>query len=277
MRAERIDETLFRKYLLGDLSEDQQVDVEDRAFADREVLDALEAAEADLIDAWVRGELSPSERRAFERRFLTSLQRRNKVEFARALAKVTSESQPAEAPRKTFWRWPFAMQWSPALQWAAGLACLFCVAATAWFAIENAAMRSRVSILEARLHQQEHPQSTAPAPGVASLVLLPGLSRSETQVPRLSLDPAAQIIRIEVKLEPRDDYPRFRAELRTRRGDEVLTLASLPRRTTAEGYGVLIEAPVSVVPPGQYELELKGIKENSAEDVGFYYFNIDQR
>jgi len=277
MRAERIDETLFLKYLLGDLSEDRQVDVEDRAFADREFLDALEAAEADLIDAWVRGELSPSERRAFERRFLTSPQRRNKVEFARALAKVTSESQLAEAPRKTFWRWPFGMRWSPALQWAAGLALLFCVVATTWFAIENAAMRSRVSVLEARLDQQEHHRSTAPAPGVASLVLMPGLSRSETRVPQLGLDPAAQIIRIEVKLEPRDDYPRFRAELRTRRGDEVLTLANLPRRDTAEGYGVLVEAPVSVVPPGQYELELKGIKGNSAEDVGFYYFNIEQR
>ena len=276
MRAERIDETLFLKYLLGDLSEDRQVDVEDRAFADREVLDALEAAEADLIDAWVRGELSPSERRAFERRFLTSPQRRNKVEFARALAKVTSESQPAEAPRKTFWRWPFGMQWSPALQWAAGLAFLFCVAATTWFAIENAAMRSRMSVLEARL-DQEHHRSTAAAPGVASLVLLPGLSRSETRVPQLSLDPAVQIVRIEVKLEPRDDYPRFRAELCTGRGDEVLTFANLPRRETADRYAVVVEAPVSVLPPGQYELELKGFKGNSAEDVGFYYFNIDQR
>jgi hypothetical protein len=277
MRAERIDETLFLKYLLGDLSEERQVEVEDRAFADREFLDALVAAEADLIDAWVRGELSPSERRAFEQRFLTSPQRRNKVEFARALAKVTSESQPAEAPRKTFWRWPFGMQWSPALQWAAGLACLFCVAATAWFAVENAAMRSRVSVLEARLDQQAHRPSTSPAPGVASLVLLPGLSRAEKRVPQLRLDPATQVIRIEVKLEPRDDYPRFRVELRTRRGDEVLTLANLPRRETAEGNSVLVEAPVSVVPPGQYELELKGIKGSSAEDVGFYYFNIDQR
>jgi hypothetical protein len=277
MRAERIDETLFLKYLLGDLSQDREVEVEDRAFADREFLDALEAAEADLIDAWVRGELSPSERRAFERRFLTSPQRRNKVEFARALAKVTSESQPADAPRRTFWRWPFGMHWSPALQWAAGVAFLFCVAATTWFAIENAAMRSRMSVLESRLDQQQHHRSTATAPGIASLVLLPGLSRSETRVPQLSLDPTAQIIRIEVKLEARDDYPRFRAELHTRRGDEVLTLANLPRRETAEGNSVLVEVPVSVVPPGQYELQLKGIKGNSAEDIGFYYFNIDQR
>jgi len=133
-----------------------------------------------------------------------------------------------------------------------------------------------MSVLEARLIQRQQDRGTAAVPGVASLVLLPGLSRSETRVPQLSLDPAAQIVRIEIKLEPRDDYPRFRAELRTRRGDEVLTFANLPRHETAEGYRVLVEAPVSVVPPGQYELELKGIKGNSAEDIGFYYFNIER-
>lgn len=276
MPAERIDETLLVKYLLGDLPEERQIDVEDRAFTDREFLGALEAAEADLIDAWVRGELSPSERRAFERRFLTSPSRRNKVEFARALAKVTSESKPAEALPGKVRRWPFGIQWSPAVQWAAGLACLFCVAVTTWFTIENAAMRSRLSALEARLNRRVH-EPPAPAAGVASLVLLPGLSRAETRVPQLGVDPAAQIVRIEVKLEPRDDYSRFRVELRTRQGEDVLTFANLARRETAEGYAVVVDVPASVLPPGQYELALKGMKKDSAEDVGFYYFNIDRR
>jgi hypothetical protein len=238
---------------------------------------ALEAAEADLIDAYVRGGLSPSERRAFERRFLASPQRRTKVEFARALSKVTSESKPVEAQPKTFLRRVFGMQWSPALQWAAGLTCLLCLTATTWFVIENAAMRSRMSVLEARLGQQQHHRSTASAPAVASLVLLPGLSRAGTRVPQLSLDPTAQLVRIEVTLETRDDYPRFRAELRTPVGNEVLTFANLPRHKTAEGYAVAVEAPASALPPGQYELALKGIKGASAEDVGFYYFNIDRK
>jgi hypothetical protein len=60
-------------------------------------------------------------------------------------------------------------------------------------------------------------------------------------------------------------------------GDEVLTFANLPRHKTAEGYAVAVEAPASALPPGQYELALKGIKGASAEDVGFYYFNIDRK
>ena len=97
MRSERADEKLLVKYLLGNLSEEEQVQVEDRAFADADYLGALEAAEADLIDAYVRGELSQSDRRGFERRFLTSPQRRSKVEFARALATIAAESKVRES------------------------------------------------------------------------------------------------------------------------------------------------------------------------------------
>src|SRR5206468_403152 len=104
MRSGSVDEVVLVKYLLGDLSETEQVQVEDRAFADTEYLDAIEAVEADLIDTYVRGGLSQFERRAFERRFLTSPNRWSKVEFARALARVAAESPLPErqAARQTW-------------------------------------------------------------------------------------------------------------------------------------------------------------------------------
>src|SRR4051812_7338736 len=101
MRPEPVDESLLVRYLLGNLTEEEQVRVEDQAFAEPDYLRAIEAAEADLIDYYVRGELAQADRQAFERRFLTSPQRRGKVEFARALARVTAEATPlasASAP-----------------------------------------------------------------------------------------------------------------------------------------------------------------------------------
>ena len=93
MERESVDETLLVRYLLGGLPEDEQVRVEERAFSDREYLGIIEAVEADLIDAYVRGELSASDRQQFERRFLASRERRTKVEFARALAEVATGSR----------------------------------------------------------------------------------------------------------------------------------------------------------------------------------------
>ena len=157
MRSERVDEVLLVKYLLGDLTEQEQVHLENRAFADANHLDRLEAAEADLIDAYVRGQLSQADRRRFERQFLTSPSRRNKVEFARALARVASESPAVRLP--TVWRALLSIVrgWSPAVKLAAGLATVFFVASGSWLIVQNAAMRSRLTVLEAQGRDLEIP------------------------------------------------------------------------------------------------------------------------
>jgi len=60
------NEVLIVRYLLGDLSEQEQVDIEDRAFSDAPYLQNILAVEADLIDEYVRGGFHENERRQFE-------------------------------------------------------------------------------------------------------------------------------------------------------------------------------------------------------------------
>jgi hypothetical protein len=303
MRSPRSDEAWLVKYLLGNLTEEEQVQAEDRAFADADYLSALEAAEADLIDAYVRGELSQSDRRSFELRFLTSPERRRKVEFARALATITSEAktQELQAVRRPFFVRGFRA-WNPMLQFAAAAVILMCVAGGAWLVSENAAIRSRVAALEAgrreselreqslrqRLSEeqsraaaisaQNKPSDAAAAPLVASLVLMPGLSRAQTRVEQLVLNPSVQIARLEIELDSRDDYPRFRAELRTRRGEEVLSRSNLVKRKSGPGFAVTIDIPASALAAGDYELALKGITaDQTSQDIGYYYFGVQKR
>ena len=284
--------------------------MEDRAFADRDYMGALDAAEADLIDAYVSGELPPADRRAFERRFLTSPQRLGKVEFARALARVTSEAEPVavRAPQPAAWRsWlePIRL-WNPALRLAGAAIAVICVAGGTWLVIENEAMRSRVSVLEAQRRdlelrtnglKQELSQAQTRADGlaaqaqnrpnssegprtplVASLVLMGGVSRAESRVEQLVVDRGAQIAQIKIQLEDRDDYPRFRAELRTRSGKEILALGDLARRRTGEGYMVSMDLPAGILATGEYELTLKGVRDGQEpQDIGYYYFRAVKR
>ena len=295
MRSERVDETLLRRYLLGSLTEEEQVRVEDRAFADPEYLQALEAAEADLIDAYVSGELPQSDRREFDRRFLTSASRRSKVEFARAFGRVAAEVKAAEsAVLKSPSGWHAVLglfrAWNPAVQFTAGGAALICVAGISWLLVQNGAMRSRIASLEAQRSdlevreeglrrelaaESQKPPAPVSAPVVPSVVFLPGLTRGETHPEQLVLDSRSQIARIEVQLEARDDYPRFRAELRTHRGEEVLTRSNLLRSPTGAGYSVLLDVPATALAAGAYELGLKGMDDNEpAAAVGFYYFSV---
>jgi anti-sigma factor RsiW len=91
MRDDASSETLLVRYLLGDLPEEEQVEIEERAFRHHQYLETIQAVESDLIDEYVRGGLSDRKRRQFEARFFVSAERRRKVGFAETLAIATSE------------------------------------------------------------------------------------------------------------------------------------------------------------------------------------------
>jgi hypothetical protein len=292
MGSERIDEHLLVGYLLGDLEEAEESRVEDLAFSDTDFLAALEDAEADLIDAYVRGGLSQRERRAFERRFLAAPSRRSKVEFAMALAKVATQSTTAvEAPGLWQRMLRFVHGWAPALQFAAACSALVIVGGSAWLVFQNAAMHSRLAAAEVQraelaarnqslTRQLENDRGGAPVPlrQIPALVLLPGVSRGTTQIGEITLPLAAQIAHIDIQLEARDDYPQFRAELRSRAGQEVLTFANLRPTQKGDTRMVSFEAPASALVSGQYELSLKGVgADGSRADVGYYYFVVKKQ
>ena len=305
-RRSEAGDALLVNYLLGNLTEEEQAAVEDRTFVDPDFLVAVEATEADLIDAYVHGDYSPTERRRFEQRFLASPERRKKVAFARDLARVAAETKAAEAAlttRVSRWRWLVAWvrEGTPAFQLAAGLAVLICIAGISVLVFQNVAMRARLAALQTQerdlqaragdLRRQlddeqartaslaarpaQQPANGAPAPPIASLVLLSGVSRAESDREQLLLNPSAQIANIEIQLEPRDDYPRFRAELRTSGGEEILIRGNLARRRTAAAYTVSLDVPASALATGRYELALKGVSDDqSVQDIGYYYFTV---
>ena len=84
----RFSDDLIVQYLLGELSENQQVELEDLAFQDAVLLNNITAVEHDLIDDYVAGQIRDGRRERFESHFLTSAERRNKVAFAKALKDV---------------------------------------------------------------------------------------------------------------------------------------------------------------------------------------------
>jgi hypothetical protein len=308
MRSEPVDELLLIKYLLGHLTEEEQIRVEDRAFAEPGYLRALEAAEADLVDDYVRGELSQADRQAFERRFLTSPLRRKKVEFARALATVTAGAPSLKSTAEAASTWHvlrgLIRGWNPALRFAGALAALLCIAGGVWLVLDNTSMRSHLSALEGqhrewavrdqRLRQelsdaQKRADSLAAqmqsrpstqdgrTPMIASLVLVAGPSRSESRVEQLVLDRGVQVVHIQIQLGAGDVFRRFRATLNTRSGREILVLSNLAQRRTGVASTMSLDVPASALETGEYELALQGLPDGQdAQDIGYYYFRVQK-
>ena len=87
------------RFLLGGGTEAERERLEAEFFADDDAFQQMIAAEDDLIDAYARGELTDSERRQFEQRFMNSSAGRERVCFARAFVAATvPQKVPAVVP-----------------------------------------------------------------------------------------------------------------------------------------------------------------------------------
>lgn len=98
MKQHLEEEAELRKYLLGELSLEEQVSVEARLFLDDEYLSQLKAVEDELIDAYVYEELAPGERAKVESRLLSKPGRREDLLIARALKRYVSADDPVTPP-----------------------------------------------------------------------------------------------------------------------------------------------------------------------------------
>lgn len=80
-----IDELVARKFLLGQLSPEEQGQIEELAFEDPDTFAFLESVEEDLVDEFLQDELSPLERQRFNDYFLSLPGRRQNLKLSEVL------------------------------------------------------------------------------------------------------------------------------------------------------------------------------------------------
>jgi Tfp pilus assembly protein PilN len=85
------DHGTLRRYLLGELSDEEQSREEERFLTDRDYFERLLLVEDDLMDEYVSGMLSHEERERVERRFLLSPKRQERVSLAGNLRRYAIE------------------------------------------------------------------------------------------------------------------------------------------------------------------------------------------
>lgn len=92
------DQHLIR-YLLGQLSDEEAERLDEMSITDDETAARLRVVEDDLVDAYVRGVLPPEVRERFERVYLATPRRRERVEFAQQFRRaLETPGTPAADP-----------------------------------------------------------------------------------------------------------------------------------------------------------------------------------
>lgn len=85
MEQELAFEETCERYLLGDLPEAEQAQLEEAYFADDALFERFLAVKDELLDAYARGELTPEKRARFEQHFRATAPRRQQVDEAQHL------------------------------------------------------------------------------------------------------------------------------------------------------------------------------------------------
>jgi hypothetical protein len=268
------NDDLMVRYLLADLSEEEQVQFEELYIKDDGVFEELVAVENDLIDAYVRGELSESEQGRFESGYLNSPDRRERVDFAKSLLAYAQHARASKPVRPAHLSGWFAFLWSqePAVGIALAAGALAIVVAGSWMAVENSRLRNdldRMRTAEAQRQRvqpghQEVPTETdtgvsgrkanqegteeratklpalpSQALPVASLILTSSLTRGpggQENVLVIPSSPAA--VKITVNLQEPNPSP-YRAVLRPVDGNERYEVYGLKSQHMTNGRGAL--------------------------------------
>src|ERR1041385_573009 len=156
-------EQVTRRYLLGELSEQEQATLEEKYFRDRNVFNQVLQVESELVDAYARGQLSTEIRERFEQSYLNHPARRKRVEFARAL---TSRIDERERSVKQLSQPAFPISWwrrllatvgglGPPLRFAMATLIVLIAVAGVWIFVNTRRQQQREAAqLQARQEEQ---------------------------------------------------------------------------------------------------------------------------
>lgn len=275
------------RYLLGELSQEEASALESGYFSDDELFERLCAMETDLLDEYVRGELTDTERAVFEERLSGSPSLRARLESAKALSRGLEWSEPRTrpaAPRK--WALP------------AAAAAVLLLLAGIWLELERSRvlgevreLRGRQAALEdenrhlstelAAVKAKPSEQSGVPvasSPGAAvSFMLASGLWRevsaaNDFRAPR---DAGAVLLVVPVSGEAGWLY---RVRIEDASGRLILEQQDLPPVPGKAGNVAVVATSPAGLPPGDYAVRLFRRRPASAyQDAGHLAFRITYR
>jgi len=293
----------IRRFLFGRLGFAEQTAFEERLFTDDSLEARVRLAEFDLADDYALERLSAADRKAFEKKFLLSAERKRQLTISRALgdrfasaSTVGHKARPGAISRRFRLLFGFNQR---AWRFAFGVAALAVLVAAAWLILKRShqgqsvnpppIVRSSPSPNSKREMRHppgpssppEHQTTPSPmpphaptaSPAILSVDLLSDASRDRDTTPLIDL-PKGQhdIVRLQLALK-RNQTGRYRADLLTVDGQSIFSSQSLQSTDTEAGQ-VDFDVPAALLKTGDYRVSLRRADDGSKRAVASYHFRV---
>ena len=277
------------QYLLGQLPEEEQAELERRYLADDTLFEELLTIEDDLRDAYVRGELSRPDREAFEQRLLTAPRQKQEQEFARTLCRYLGETGTRVGPlAQLVAKWKSvlrALGAQPRMVLVPALSVTILVLMVGgWWLGRRSVRPLQLPPAQPQTASGNAPGAVAPTAGeqepearTMAVVLSRGLVRGNEEGSKpLVIPPEVSQVRLEARVEV--NYPRYEAVLQTAESKRIWSKGDLEAQAYPGGKRIVLSLSSSLFPPGDYILTLRGLPTTGTpETVAEYAFRIGKR
>jgi hypothetical protein len=303
------DDSLLIKYLVGSLPESDAERLDELSVSDQELAMRLEAIENDLVDSWARGELSGETLERFNRTYLSSPERKNKLRFAQALVAHQARAATATSSRAgsalqrerstSMWSQNFATRQFG--RWAFAMVVLLALLGSAYLAVDNSRLRRQLAqeaaqrkALESRQREVSRelategvsngvnnesqepgalPSSSSSQQNLLSVILLPAM-RGVSPITTISMPAHSERVLMRLQLEA-NDFPEYRVALRDASLGQVIW-RSQNLHSSPEAGKTIVSAivPSSLLKAHNYVMELAGVRAQREELMATYPFRV---
>jgi hypothetical protein len=307
MKEQMLDEIEARRFLLGQLSPEEQGRIEELAFVDPDTFTFLESAEDDLIDEFIQGDLSAAEEQQFKNYFLALPGRRSNLRISRLLQQHFDRAVAASPTEQfPFVAWFKRQSAGLRISMAAAAALALIILAVlilirAWppppsppiqaetpdrpVAIPTPELKVSPSLesTQTPAHVENKPKSVTPEKqkrSAAYAVLSPSVvPRTEGDgVQQLTLAPDSPTMTIELALITQRNFRSYEVALKNKTETVLRHWPNLKAERLTSGKALKIEVPASLLNPQEsYVIVVSGVSaKDRAEAVASYPFEVKE-
>ena len=240
-----------RSYLLGVLDSDRKTQFEERILCAPETYEELLIAEEELIDQYVAGGLSESERQQFETHFLITAERQKNLRFGQLLKRyVSSHHVEKSAPAKQCFMFSLLPGSArPVMAFSIAGVVLLGVALLGWFGYRRPPMAQ---------------------PNIEPVVVV---SLAPAAALHVNVPPKGYNLKLELELA-NPNFRNYKSEL-FRENTPVQTRDELKMENKGKQYFVPLTITGEMLSPGDYEVKLSGVSESGGDEfIEKYSFRV---
>lgn len=312
MTYAKVWEKQIGQYLLGQLEDTEQRQLEERLMTQDDLFQQVQVLEDELIDEYLKNALSAQDRADFEKHFLSAPERRQKLRFAesfRSYVATAHEGTGKQPSKSSFWQtlWAGLRTLAPALRY--GFAALLVgvlvgglrMASTiqrlntqvAQIRTEKGSLQEREQQLQQQLEEQrrrsqelEQQLALTQAPGhkrpetslsTLAVVLTAGLVRDSGTSNRLTITADTHLVELRLELaDPK--YDNYRVVLQDGEGSEIRAVnKAKPQRLGSNQY-IIVTLAAKDLPTDDYLLKLSGAsKTGELDPITSYSVSVRRR